>query len=423
MSIKIYYRALGILLIMLGLLSSSTLPPGDKIERIRSLTREIEFNYISWTLNAVGVKLNQASLATQNYLTEEQQKEIVLEYLDVVSQIQMAESHLYQAYADPKIEDKEHLTFPIRQQLNELYLQRSQLAPLAESIFQQQVAIVIAGEQMALAEQTVPPVLFHSTPVPSALIVSPRNTIIQEANISLIADLTLDEKIELENQVAAALNVSSLVVGIGGIGVYPTMIMQTTDLNWLAEVVAHEWIHNYLSLRPLGVNYMTSSELRTMNETVASIAGKEIGHAIISHFYPEILPLPAPNLTPPEETLDIPEEPAPFDFRAEMHTTRITVDQMLAEGKIEAAEEYMELRRIFLWDNGYQIRKLNQAYFAFHGAYADTPVGAAGKDPVGAAVRSLRAKSPSLAEFINRMSWMWSYNQLERAVGETKPGY
>ena len=54
------------------------------------------------------------------------------------------------------------------------------------------------------------------------------------------------------------------------------MIMETTDINWLAEVVAHEWVHNYLTLRPLGVSYMISPELRTMNETVAAIAGKTL---------------------------------------------------------------------------------------------------------------------------------------------------
>ena len=43
--------------------------------------------------------------------------------------------------------------------------------------------------------------------------------------------------------------------------------------------------------------------------------------------------------------------------------------------------------------------------------------GAAGEDPVGAAVRRLRAQSPSLAAFLNRISWMWSYAQLQQAVG------
>ena len=88
----------------------------------------------------------------------------------------------------------------------------------------------------------------------------------------------------------------------------------------------------------------------------------------------------------------------------------------LAAGKTDEAESYMEQRRQFLWDNGYQIRKLNQAYFAFHGAYADEPGGAAGNDPVGPAVRALREKSATLFEFINRMAWFTSFDQLQRAI-------
>jgi hypothetical protein len=78
----------------------------------------------------------------------------------------------------------------------------------------------------------------------------------------------------------------------------------------------------------------------------------------------------------------------------------------------------MEARRELFWENGYRLRKLNQAYFAFYGAYADQPGGAAGEDPVGAAVRDLRAQSPSLAAFIKRIAWMTSFDQLQRAVHE-----
>jgi len=95
-----------------------------------------------------------------------------------------------------------------------------------------------------------------------------------------------------------------------------------------------------------------------------------------------------------------------------MRETRVTVDALLAEGKIEEAEEYMEQRRRIFWENGYRIRRLNQAYFAFYGAYADQPGGAAGEDPVPAAVRALRAQSPSLAAFINRIAWVTSYEAL-----------
>lgn len=96
-----------------------------------------------------------------------------------------------------------------------------------------------------------------------------------------------------------------------------------------------------------------------------------------------------------------------------MYETRLYVDELLSQGKIEEAEEFMEKRRQVFWENGYRIRKLNQAYFAFYGAYADRPYSAAGADPVGSDVRLLRSRSTSLAEFINIMSGLRSYQDLK----------
>jgi hypothetical protein len=123
-----------------------------------------------------------------------------------------------------------------------------------------------------------------------ALIISPRDRIEQTANISVNTDLTVDEQVELEENVAQGLDVSSLVVQIGGVGVYPTMVARTTNQPWLLSTIAHEWIHNYLTLRPLGLLYGGAPELRTMNETTASIAGDEIGALVIEKFYPELKP-------------------------------------------------------------------------------------------------------------------------------------
>ncbi|MFN2146414.1 MAG: hypothetical protein ACK2T7_13765, partial [Anaerolineales bacterium] len=121
-------------------------------------------------------------------------------------------------------------------------------------------------------------------------------------------------------------------------------------------------------------------------------------------------PPPAP---PSEHSADQPApEPPAFDFRYEMYKTRVRVDELLAQGDVEKAEKYMEYRRGVFWENGYQIRKLNQAYFAFHGAYADSPVSSAGEDPVGAAVRQLREQSNSLIAFIDAISKVKSYAQL-----------
>ena len=416
------FRRASILLVMLlitiPLLGGSTVALSNQVERVRAYTRDIEFDYIEWILDALSIKLEQQALGVAHYLPEEARRQTALEYLKIVQQIQQSEAGLNDIYADPKITDPKSASAPLRQELDKLYARRAALAPLAESVLQEQLSDIVDEMDLSLAGQPVPPILYHSTPLPLALIVSPRDAIRQDQNISLLPDLTLEQEVALEDKVDDNLNVSSLVVGIGGIGVYPTMVMQTSDLNWLSEVIAHEWIHNYLSLRPLGVSYLNSPELRTMNETAASIAGKEIGRAVIERYYPELIPPPPQEFQETLPDTQPTQQPPAFDFRKEMHETRLMVDQLLAYGDIEDAERFMEERRQFFWEKGYRIRKLNQAYFAFYGAYADQPGGAAGADPVGEAVRSLRASSPNLADFIRRIAWMSSFDQLQRAVTE-----
>ncbi len=212
------------------------------------------------------------------------------------------------------------------------------------------------------------------------------------------------------------MNVSVLVVNIGGVGIYPTMVLRTTDFSWTIETIAHEWIHNFLTLRPLGMLYAETPQLRTMNETSASLAGKEIALGVYAQYYPQFMPKPVIVQENTTEEPTKPAQPPAFDYRAEMHATRLKVDALLADGKIQQAEEYMEQRRIYFWDNGYHIRKINQAFFAFYGAYADVPGGAAGTDPVGPAVVSLREQSSSLAAFLNRISWMTSFEDLLNAL-------
>jgi hypothetical protein len=363
------------------------------------------------------------------YMGVEAQREVVFDYLRLVHAINRTTAEINQIYANPDITNPDQEAAELNQRLEELTVQEERLQPIAESVLQHQVSTVVADLDLGLGGQPIPPVLYHATRLPYALIISPREVIRQDANISLLPELTPEEINRLEETVSGNLNVSALVVPIGGVGTYPTMVRSTTNLVWLAEVVAHEWIHNYLTLRPLGALYMASPQLRTINETTANIAGKEIGMAVITRYYPELAPPPPPP--PPDEPEPGEEQPEPeppaedpdaFNFNREMNKTRVQVDELLAEGKIEEAESYMEQRRRFLWENGYQIRKLNQAYFAFYGAYSDAPGGgAAGRDPVGPTVQELRRRSGSLAEFVNRISWVTSYEallqELERSGG------
>jgi hypothetical protein len=293
---------------------------------------------------------------------------------------------------------------------------------LAEAIVQQQVAAILDEEDLAIGGITWPPVMMTMSPVPYMLIVSPRDRIEQVDAAALVPGLATEAKEAMEDTIFAQLDQSALVVPIGGLGTYPAMIRETASMNWLAEVTAHEWTHHWLSFRPLGVRYLENAAMRTINETVASMVDLEVGPLVIERFYPELAPPPA--VAAPQAEAKAPEPPA-FDFSAEMAETRQTVDQLLADGKIEAAEAYMEQRRRLFVDNGYLIRKLNQAYFAFYGGYAAEPGGAAGADPIGPMLRALRAASPSLRVFLEDVGGVTSFDDLVTLytdkVGEYPP--
>ena len=89
-----------------------------------------------------------------------------------------------------------------------------------------------------------------------------------------------------------------------------------------------------------------------------------------------------------------------------MRETRRTVDEMLAEGRVEEAEEYMKQRWWRLQLGGYGLRKLNQAYLAFRGRYAEGP---SSVSPIGPQVRALRAAHPDTVSFIKTVEQVSSY--------------
>jgi hypothetical protein len=401
-----------------ALLSRDTYHVTGEAGRVGVHIRNLEFDFFGWTLNAIRAKVSQAALDAHAYLAEAERSALVVRYFDLRRQLEQVEGQIARAFGDPAITDPDAATAAERAEAQALRAEMGGVQPAAEAILQEQLSVILAAEGLTILGQPVPPVAFQLTPLPYALIVSPRDVIRVDVNVDVVGTLTLDERVHLEERVARDLDVSALTVPLGGIGTYPTMVGESSNLSWIASVTAHEWLHNYLTQRPLGLNYMTSPALRTMNETTAEMIGDELGALLIARYYPDLAPPPRPypyvlrrDAAPPEERRP------PFDFRAEMHETRVTADRLLTEGRIPTAEAYMEARRRYLWANGYQIRKLNQAYFAFYGAYAAGGGGAAGADPVSEAVRLLRRRSPTIAEFVNTMAWFTSYEQMRDHLG------
>lgn len=392
----------------------------DEVHRLESIVGLRHFDFVRWGAGAFASKASEVSGRSHKYLAQETRSDIVLTYLRWVSDVRRLQSEINSVYADALVSDPGSATLDLQSDLAAARTEMARLQPLAEGVLQEQVAAVLVDEGFGYLGGVWPPVAMHMTPLPQILIVSPREEIRQIHNMPLTPGLTVPQQESIEQRIYDELDRSALVVPIGGLGFYPSMIVETGNINFLADTVAHEWAHHWLTFRPLGIRYFASPQLRTMNETAASIVGTEIGAEVVRRFYPAFVPAPTEREEPSDAVEELPEREVPpaFDFRAEMAKTRVEVDRLLALGQVEEAEAYMEQRRQTFVENGRPIRKLNQAYFAFYGAYADTP-GAAGGDPVGPTVVALREQSSSLQAFMAAIGRVTSFEELQALVGES----
>lgn len=408
--LAIYSLKIALVMSVLLLYHQDTIRPIAFEDQVAVYTRDMEFDYVSWTLAAWNDKLGQFALAAPNYLTSAQEKDLVLDYIEQVRLVAVLNRKVSLIYADPAITDAAAESADLRQQRDEEEAKKAELQPLAESIIQRQVTEIVREEGLVEMLDNPVPVSFKVSELPMALVISPRTVIEKKLVVMLKPGLTVEKQIEIEEAAAKNLNISALVTPIGGLALYPSMVMETWDVAWLVEVVSHEWVHHYLTVRPLGMRYLDSNTLATMNETTAELAGKELSIKVLQRYYPEYVP---------EEVIPRPAGASPvpvFRYTREMHTTRVNTDELLAAGKVEEAEAYMEARRKLFWENGYLIRKLNQAYFAFYGQYNDTSggeeAGASGADPIGPAVVKLRRTTPTLKIFLQTMGQMTSFDDL-----------
>ena len=215
----------------------------------------------------------------------------------------------------------------------------------------------------------------------------------------------------LEEKLLQEEDLSALVVNIGGIATYPSIVVINGGLRRAVDIAAHEWLHHYWFFHPLGQNYFRDADTTTLNESAANLAGREISQRALDVLDPQT---PAPASPPPSAA----DAGPVFDFRQTMHETRLRVDELLAEGRINEAEAYMESRRQLFVDNGYRIRKINQAYFAFHGTYADSP---SSVSPIYDELVQFREALPTLGDFIREIAKFSSYSQFKTHLQTLQP--
>jgi hypothetical protein len=288
--------------------------------------------------------------------------------------------------------------------------QRAELRPQAEAALERVVAGAYRNGGLTRSEplpldRLFPPVLVALTPPPNVLVIAPRTTLtVVGSSVLQAMDVPAQERLEAS---ADSTDVSSLVAPIGGLATYPSMVLENDAAQPVLAAVAHEWLHQYLIFYPLGRGYWNSQETREINETTADMVGGELGNQLATTLG---LSQPAAG----SQTAPVPTQPA-FDFRAFMRETRAQTETLLGDGQVDAAEGYMRARRDELQQHGYQIRKLNQAYFALYGSYGDG-FAASPSNPIPRLLRTLRDRSSTLGEFIFQVREITTVAELSRAA-------
>jgi hypothetical protein len=384
-------------------MAASCAQPQSFDGRLGQIVKPYRFDLASWQLQALSYELDDWLFSRQEAPGD---ASVVIEYFSIHEQARALETEVEAVRTGALPGDLASL----EGRLDRLRDEENSLRGRAEKILEKQITETLAqlgifnpADSLTRLEFTFPPVSFRLEAPPHLLVVSPRDSIESLREITLLQEITPQEMEAIEAAVDE-LEVSSLVVGLGGIATYPAFVASDAGLQFAINAAVEEWLHQYLFLRPLGFLYALdllgaypNYEIAVMNETTVGIASGEIGAALYQSYYAQY----------GDSQVEVAEPE--FDFYLEMWQIRKTVDEYLAQGEIDRAEQFMEQKRLFLASKGYFIRKLNQAYFAFYGTYADSP---GSISPIGIELRELRAKSPGLSEFLSAVAAMTSRSDL-----------
>jgi hypothetical protein len=405
----------GLVLLVMSLLLCSLIAGchpsrSDFDKQMRAIVKPYHFSIVNWELNTLGGEVTNVFRGGQKNVDEGTDE--VTRYFSNVEQIKELESEIEAL----KIGTRQGDLALLEDKLDKLRHQNLKAAGTVERLLEMQIREELSQQGIfnpiyKHMEWKIgfPPVNFILESPPHLLVISSRDRIESIREVTLLPGMSLKDMESVEAEIDK-LGVSSLVVNLGGIATYPSYVIDTADLRFVINTASEEWLHQYLAFKPLGFLYILDLigirrdyEIATMNETVAGMVSKEIGALIYEEYYDRN----AADVTDSEV-----KEPE-FDFNLEMREIRRAVDNYLAQGEIELAEEFMEQKRQYLAENGYHIRKLNQAYFAFHGTYADRPTSIS---PIGVELKELRSQSTSLKEFLETVAAMTSRQDLAESV-------
>ena len=369
------------------------------------------FSIPGWELgNFLDKWTNRVTSSLGFGLSGEELDEAITNFSELSIQIRDAEGAHSRAIADSDTpaDEIERLEAELRERRDERRRTRDDLEERLEAEVSQTLSDLGFG---GFGGSLWPPVDFRLESPPHVLVTSPRDEIRRLDSVLLSPGMTGSQSFEVEANVLEQSGLSGIVLSLGGVATFPTFVRDDNSLLRTLDLVAHEWLHAYFFFNPLGQHINSSTDMNSLNETIASLVGEELGIITWERITGEMFE------QPDDEDADDEDGPDEFSFDDFMRETRLRTDEILAEGDIEGAESYMDERRIELQEHRYFIRKINQAYFAFNGTYGDSP---ASVSPIGDQVDELRSLVSDVGEMLRLTRGISSYDEFLRVLEETR---
>ena len=385
------------------------IPTGDvrRISVLEEAASEHLFSIPAWEMgNFLDKWTNRVTSIFGSKLDDEEGQILVAEYSELSERVRAATGNRDRVAADPDatLEDLEAAERELAGTRNIRRAARDDTEEYLESAVSTTLRDLGFG---GIGGSLWPPVDFRLEEPPHVLVTSPRDRIERLDSELLAPGINSLESEEIEERILEDANLSAIVLSLGGVATFPTFVRDDNSLLDTLDLAAHEWLHAYLFFHSLGQNINSGTEMNILNETVANIAGEELGVLTYERLTGEEL----------EENDDQEEDEEEFSFDDFMRETRRMTDDFLLEGDIEGAEAYMEARRVELQDHRFFIRKLNQAWFGFNGTYGDSP---ASVSPIGDEVKELRSLLPDVGELIRSTRGVSSYEEFQDVLQQAK---
>ena len=363
------------------------------------------FSILEWEIRALTAEIEQVIFSDDDY--DINHSDFVVDFFALLEEISSLEFQIL--YYRDQIDTVE--MSQLQKELETMKLERDSKKKYIEKILERQIRDTLKELDLYLYNDITglnipfPPVNFSLESPPHLLIVSPRDSIYRMKEIILLQDLSIDEIEYIESEIES-LGYSSIVLRVGGMATFPSFVTNNSSLEFTISTAVEEWFHQYLFFKPTGFLYALNllkiyddNSISTINETVAGIVSDEIASLIYQKYYASSLNVNNYMLTADNG----------FDYYEEMRNIRLTVDSYLANGEVEKAEAYMEQKRLYILSQGYYIRRLNQAYFAFYGTYASSP---SSVNPIGDMLWDLRNRSDNVTDFVKLTSGIKTLDDL-----------